>query len=96
MPTTLKGGTKATAIATPGNALEILRRVLAKAPAAPAAIAMPKSIRVGLTRDIISVSTVSKPIIEATTQETKIVSKMPLRTVKLERRSSLRLPIAVE
>ena len=47
IPTTLKGGTKATAIATPARVSESLALVWQYAPTAPAASATPRSKRVG-------------------------------------------------
>ena len=54
MPLTQRGGTKATAIATPAIELDSRSRVMAKDPATAAAIAIPKSIKLGDVRAVIS------------------------------------------
>ena len=54
IPDTAKGGTNATAIATPAKVLEISDLALAYAPAIPEPTAIPKSNKLGLTLAIIS------------------------------------------
>ena len=70
IPTTHKGGTRATDIATPGIASETLRRILAKAPATPAEIATPKSNKVGSVRARISEPGTLNPIISVAKKAT--------------------------
>ena len=50
MPATESGGTDEIAIATPGSASDTSRRERPYAPAAPAAVAVMRSITVGLER----------------------------------------------
>ena len=61
IPETASGGTKATAMATPAMELRMLRRVLAKAAAPPAAMATARSMRVGEVRPRISAPVIRRP-----------------------------------
>ena len=54
MPLTQSGGTRATAIATPAIEFDNYLRVIENDPATAAAMAMPRSIRLGDVRPVIS------------------------------------------
>ena len=85
MPDTQRGGTIATAMATPGSESETLLRVMAMAAEIPAATATPKSNKFGFVRTIISlVRTCRSKICSDKNEITKVIP-MPIIRVKTER-----------
>ena len=86
MPLTQSGGTKATAIATPAIEFDKCLRVIENEPATAAAMAMPRSIRFGDVRPVISDCTWLMPSPQLSNDAVPITANTPKPTVTAERR----------
>ena len=85
IPVTQRGGTSATAMATPAMELESRSRLSVKAPATAAATAITRSIRLGAVREVISRLTSLAPKTDANTQAVPTTVSTPIATVIAER-----------
>lgn len=95
MPVTHRGGTRATAMATPAIEFEILARVNENDPAIAAAIATPKSIRLGVIRFQTSLLTWAISIILAIVQDVPITRRQPINIVNKDLVVIVRFEIAI-
>ena len=80
------GGTRATAIATPAIELDNCLRVIENDPATAAAMAMPRSIRLGDVRPVISDCTWLMPSPKLINAAVPITARTPKPMVTAERR----------
>ena len=86
MPLTQSGGTRATAIATPAIEFDNCLRVIENDPATAAAMAMPRSIRLGDVRPVISDCTWLMPSPKLINAAVPITARTPKPMVTAERR----------
>ena len=86
MPLTQSGGTKAKTIATPAIEFDKCLRVIENEPATAAAMAMPRSIRFGDVRPVISDCTWLMPSPQLSNDAVPITANTPKPTVTAERR----------
>ena len=88
MPLTQSGGTRATAIATPAMEFDSRSRVIENDPATAAATAMPRSIRFGDVRAVISDCTWPMPSSRLRIADVLTTAITPRLTVTADRRIS--------
>ena len=86
MPLTQSGGTRATAIATPAIEFDNCLRVIENDPATAAAMAMPRSIRLGDVRPVISDCTWLMPSPKLINAAVPITARTPKPMVTAKRR----------